>query len=270
MTSGTISNASESSPPCKAEEAKVESSSPIYNKLLVLSYITVCALWGLAQVVFIPYVVNLLVLVTATLYIGCHHSLVLREEQFFARHVKNGNSLPEGYDFVEGGGETMSKEDAKWFPVLGSCSLFSLYLAFKYLDADMVNLVISIYFVGIGCAAVTLTFAPLVRRIYPASYQRAICFKKEIKIPHKLEPEWIFGESPWDFSIDIDINWNAVLTFLASLVFSYYYFTTKHWALNNVLGLCFCVQGIERFSLGTYKIGAILLIGLFFYDIFWV
>jgi minor histocompatibility antigen H13 len=40
--------------------------------------------------------------------------------------------------------------------------------------------------------------------------------------------------------------------------------------MNNVLGICFCIQGIERFSLGTYKIGAILLVGLFFYDIFWV
>jgi minor histocompatibility antigen H13 len=40
--------------------------------------------------------------------------------------------------------------------------------------------------------------------------------------------------------------------------------------MNNVLGICFCLKGIERFSLGTYKIGAILLVGLFFYDIFWV
>lgn len=42
------------------------------------------------------------------------------------------------------------------------------------------------------------------------------------------------------------------------------------WFLNNILGISFCLQGIERFSLGTYKIGAILLVGLFFYDIFWV
>jgi minor histocompatibility antigen H13 len=40
--------------------------------------------------------------------------------------------------------------------------------------------------------------------------------------------------------------------------------------MNNVLGIAFCLQGIERFSLGTYKAGAILLTGLFFYDIFWV
>merc|ERR1712008_34384 len=39
---------------------------------------------------------------------------------------------------------------------------------------------------------------------------------------------------------------------------------------NNILGICFCIKGVEKYSLGTYKIGAILLIGLFFYDIFWV
>jgi minor histocompatibility antigen H13 len=241
------------------------SSSPM-NKLLVLAYIIVGGLWGLAQVVEIPYVVNLMVLVTSILYIGCHHSLVLREEQ----HIARGSEIPEGYEIAEGGGETMTKEDAKWFPIMGSCSLFSLYLAFKYLNADMVNLVISFYFVSIGCIAVTLTFSPLVRRIIPGSSKQAICFKKEIKIAHSLAPAWIFGESPLDLSIDLEANWNVLVTFLISLVFSYYYFKTKHWALNNVLGICFCVQGIERFSLGTYKIGAILLVGLFFYDIFWV
>ena len=34
--------------------------------------------------------------------------------------------------------------------------------------------------------------------------------------------------------------------------------------------ISFCIQTIERVSLGSYKIGAILLTGLFFYDIFWV
>lgn len=29
-------------------------------------------------------------------------------------------------------------------------------------------------------------------------------------------------------------------------------------------------KGLERISLGSYKVGAILLTGLFFYDIFWV
>jgi len=40
--------------------------------------------------------------------------------------------------------------------------------------------------------------------------------------------------------------------------------------MENVLSISFCVQAIERMSIGSYKVGAVLLIGLFFYDIFWV
>ena len=160
----------------------------------------------------------------------------------------------------------MRKEDAMQFPILGSASLFSLYLAFKFLDRDVVNLIISIYFVGVGCLALTVTFAPAIQRILPSSIGKAMV-KKEIKIPHPF-PSFLVGESPWDLSMEV--NGSEALAFLAAVVFSYYYFMTKHWALNNVLGICFCLQGMERFSLGTYKIGAILLVGLFFYDIFWV
>jgi len=49
-----------------------------------------------------------------------------------------------------------------------------------------------------------------------------------------------------------------------------FWFKTKHWVLNNGFGIAFCIQGLERISLGKYKVGAILLTGLFFYDIFWV
>jgi len=57
---------------------------------------------------------------------------------------------------------------------------------------------------------------------------------------------------------------------LLSCIFAYYYFQTKHYMLNNILGISFCIQSIERISIGSYKVGAILLVGLFFYDIFWV
>jgi hypothetical protein len=33
--------------------------------------------------------------------------------------------------------------------------------------------------------------------------------------------------------------------------------------------LSLCLQGLEKVSIGSYKIGAGLLTGLFFYDIFW-
>merc|ERR1719408_1202419 len=63
---------------------------------------------------------------------------------------------------------------------------------------------------------------------------------------------------------------SEIVALIPAIIFSYFYFKTKHFMMNNVLGISFCVQTIERVSLGSYKIGAILLTGLFFYDIFWV
>ena len=44
----------------------------------------------------------------------------------------------------------------------------------------------------------------------------------------------------------------------------------KVYVANNILGLAFSLQGLEHMSLGSTQIGALLLCGLFFYDIFWV
>ena len=63
------------------------------NPFLVLSSALIVGLWAGAQVVTIPYVVNLLVLVTAILYVACHSSLILREEQALSR-----GELPPGDD----------------------------------------------------------------------------------------------------------------------------------------------------------------------------
>ena len=245
------------------------------NPLLLLSYGAIAALWIGAQLIEIPYVINLMLLVTSILYAACHLSLTLREEQALARGEKppcddegeeeteeetEDNDEEEGPQY-----ETLKKEDAMWFPILGSCSLFGLYLAFKYFDKDTVNLIISVYFCLVGLAALTATFAPVLEKMGPKFFSWE--YKKPIRINHKL-PEAIGGKSPW--KLDVDCRLSDILAFFGSAAFVVTYFQSKHWTMNNVMGICFCLQGIERFSLGTYKIGAILLVGLFFYDIFWV
>ena len=55
------------------------------NPLLVLSMACIVGLWVGCQIVTIPYYVNLLILVTSILYVACHSSLILREEQALAR-----------------------------------------------------------------------------------------------------------------------------------------------------------------------------------------
>jgi len=210
-----------------------------------------------------------MVLVTSILYAACHGSLALREEQALARGEKPPSDDEDKDSDKEEEGvsqyETMKASDAAQFPLVGSASLFGLYLAFKYFDKDTVNLIISVYFCVVGCAALTSTFSSVLQGCGPKLLGKT--FSKHVKVNHPL-PERIGGPSPWD--LGVDGNFADVLGFLGSVAFCVSYFQRKHWTMNNVLGISFCLQGIERFSLGTYKIGAILLVGLFFYDIFWV
>jgi hypothetical protein len=46
--------------------------------------------------------------------------------------------------------EKMSSQDAYMFPVIGSCTLFGLYLIFKYFEPQYVNMLLSAYFAVFG------------------------------------------------------------------------------------------------------------------------
>ena len=70
--------------------------------------------------------------------------------------------------------------------------------------------------------------------------------------------------------IDLSATLPECLGGVLSLAFCCWYYAKKHWLANNVLGICFSIEGIEHLSLGSMQTGAILLSGLFFYDIFWV
>nr|CAD7395307.1 unnamed protein product [Timema cristinae] len=49
-----------------------------------------------------------------------------------------------------------------------------------------------------------------------------------------------------------------------------WYIIKKHWIANNLFGLAFAINGVELLNLNNVVTGCILLIGLFFYDVFWV
>ncbi|CAB9525981.1 Minor histocompatibility antigen H13 [Seminavis robusta] len=234
------------------------------NVVLWLSYLTIVGLWGASQVVLIPYVANCISLVAAILYVACHWSLALREVPPEGNDdgTNDGGSTPPAV-------ETLSASDAYQFPLVGSCSLFGLYCAFKYLDKDLVNLLIGGYFCLAGCLALTATGAPALLTLAggnKAFLEKSYGFKKSYQHPAFLNI--VLGKEPLE--LDIEFQTVDAIAIIPSMVLCYFYFMSKHWTLNNILGICFCLQGIQRFSLGTYKIGAILLVGLFFYDIFWV
>lgn len=236
------------------------------NPLLYLSSASIFGLWVASPYILIPYVVHLLLLVTSILYTACHCSLILRQEQALCRGEVDPTKPKEEQDVPPPVSETLKAEDAMQFPLVGSMSLFGLYCAFKFFDKDTVNMILTAYFTLMGCAALTSTISGCLSAVIGGPLT-SFKVKKEIKIPHFL-PSFIAGDSPWDLSIDLTLA--DIVSFLGSIGVCVLYVQKKHWVINNVFGICFCLKGIERFSLGTYKVGAILLIGLFFYDIFWV
>lgn len=52
------------------------------------------------------------------------------------------------------------------FPVFASCALFGLYLVFKYLNKDYINVLVSLYFLFIGTFALEAAIHPWVHPLF--------------------------------------------------------------------------------------------------------
>ena len=182
---------------------------------------------------FVTYPFNVNVIVTASLavFTGC------------VRSVKDAPPT-----------EAMTKKDAMKFPLVGSVMLFGLFLAFKFLPKDMVNLVLTLYFILLGTFGLVATTATLFDGLLDPS-THPLRKEKSVKVPFLDEIEYS--------TFDLMLTPPAML-------FCYWYWQQKHWLANNVLGLAFSLQGVEHLSLGTVQNGVILLCGLFVYDVFWV
>jgi minor histocompatibility antigen H13 len=157
--------------------------------------------------------------------------------------------------------ESMSGKDALKFPLIGSCVLFGLFLLFKFIPARIVNALLSLYLGSIAVFVLTACITPYVQDVFPETIR-----KKEFKAPPFQIPCVLDATKENQLTATIP----QIFVGLVSLGFCGWYYFTKFWFSNNILGLAFCLEGIEHFSLGSVQTGTILLVGLFFYDIFWV
>mmetsp|Transcript_1242 Transcript_1242/g.3698 ORF Transcript_1242/g.3698 Transcript_1242/m.3698 type:complete len:215 (-) Transcript_1242:6-650(-) len=185
--------------------------------------------WTLAPLV-VPVNTNVNVIFTAvlTVFIGCRRS------------VKPTPPV-----------DSMSQQDAMRFPLIGSAVLFSLFLVFKFLPKDLVNMVLSGYFVILGSAALTATVAPLLEPHLPHAQRKRTLRLLNLRLPFMKEP------------LVVDATPAEIAAGAGSIAFCGWYVAKKHWVANNLLGLAFSVQGIEHLSIGAISTGVILLAGLF-------
>jgi minor histocompatibility antigen H13 len=150
-------------------------------------------------------------------------------------------------------------QDAIKFPLVGSALLLSLFLAYKFLPADLLNMVVSAYFVAIGTLGMVATVDPIVAPFLPAHFSQD---EKKVRIPPM---PFVLPEG-----VEFGFTLLEALLCIPAAAFCTWYWQTKHWLANNGLGIAFSLQGIEHLSLGTVQNGVILLSLLFVYDIFWV
>lgn len=166
--------------------------------------------------------------------------------------------------------DSLSAKDAYMFPVVGSCVLFGLYLLFKFVAKEWINFLMSFYFSMLGIGAVMTALTPLVRRVLLPRGGGSGEQQEKPLIDVKLGrlPSWLH----WlhEDALDITLTLSQLVALVLGASVGLLYLTTKHWIANNVLGESFSVVSIELISLGSFKVGCILLVGLFFYDIFWV
>lgn len=146
--------------------------------------------------------------------------------------------------------EIRQHNEIKWwhglvFLVLGSCVLILIFYLVKYIAS--IFTVIAIFQCMASCFA-TIAFYN----------KRLIQNEKFYFLKHTLHRK-IY-----------DIKLYKIISFIISLVIIYYWYTTRHWILNNFLAYCLCFLILSIFAIKDFKVSAIILICLFVYDVFWV
>ena len=86
------------------------------------------------------------------------------------------------------------------FPLIGSAVLLGLFLLFKFLPKELVNSVLTGYFVLLGTFATTVTILPFVEPLFSVASQKRELFARKITIPFILKVSVHFEilcSSPW-------------------------------------------------------------------------
>ncbi|KAJ8514467.1 hypothetical protein ONZ45_g8024 [Pleurotus djamor] len=161
--------------------------------------------------------------------------------------------------------ERMSSGDAWMFPVIGSATLFGLYLVVKYLGPEWINWLLGWYFSIAGVASVWKV------RVTSTSFLRTVLGEERWKGFDQWTISIKKGGEAW-FNLSLRTPALALMPFatIPSILYTLTADTKKSALLTNILSLSFCHTTLALLKLDSFGTGCILLSGLFFYDIWWV
>ena len=230
----------------KSEEDVVGFFSPLTKEsaradVLLAVFMTAHAL---IPTTILPPPVSVVLYATLVVVSGCLRSLKPRDDD-------GGQRVPH---------EVITQKEAMQYPLIGSAVLLSLFLALKFVPKEFINALLTAYFCLLGALAVAACIGPVL-----GLARKKLVPNRELSVTIPKLPLVLPEGERLSFSVE-----DLACLVLALPVVAWYVLGGRYWLANNVLGVAFSVQAVQHVSIGSFKIGSILLVGLFFYDIFWV
>ncbi|CDW88328.1 signal peptide peptidase family protein [Stylonychia lemnae] len=190
----------------------------------------------------IPIHLSICVYSLAIIIIGSYRSLREMIGQMKKVHINGQKS--EGI-------ETLSNKDALQFPLFAGATLLFLYLLIKFFGKESVN-----YFVLAYIALGSTTGIKALIQSFTGTMFDKIDEGKIINIKNSY--------------IELEVSLLDLICFALSIVSVIIYSVSKSWVYNNAIAILFCIHALQLIFLGNFKTGGLLLVLLFFYDIFFV
>lgn len=157
--------------------------------------------------------------------------------------------------------ERVSQKSALAAPIGASISIGLLYLLIKVgLDPSQLYAVAVTLF---GALAISDISVPLLRNVLPESFAEAkVPLSPSLKQVFKLDEET--EDLPLDGLVTLGLGIVCTLAYWAPVAMQ------QKFLVSNFIAWALAMTSLGAISLGTFQTAAILLAGLFCYDIFWV
>eukprot|EP00735_Rhodelphis_limneticus_P002064 TRINITY_DN12805_c0_g1::TRINITY_DN12805_c0_g1_i1::g.28666::m.28666 TRINITY_DN12805_c0_g1::TRINITY_DN12805_c0_g1_i1::g.28666 ORF type:complete len:397 (-),score=75.15,sp/Q8TCT9/HM13_HUMAN/35.44/6e-65,Peptidase_A22B/PF04258.8/1.7e-73,DUF423/PF04241.10/0.0055,DUF423/PF04241.10/3.3e+03,DUF1119/PF06550.6/8.9e+02,DUF1119/PF06550.6/0.017 TRINITY_DN12805_c0_g1_i1:235-1425(-) len=187
-----------------------------------------------------PIWMNMIITATTIVWLGAY------------KQAAHSHSPSEERSFI-------NEKEAYRFPFMASFALFGLFVVLKFLPKEYILMFVSLYAVFAGVVAFSgiLTFF-----LQPVVHPSLSSNPRTWNLAPSFLRSWI--------SLEIQWTWLDVLCLIPSLSVGVVYWYSRHYVTNNIIAAALCLTAIQMISIGSYKVGCILLCGLFVYDIFWV
>ncbi|BGO91431.1 hypothetical protein NBRC10512_003091 [Rhodotorula toruloides] len=196
------------------------------------------------------------------IWAGAHASLVMpkaEKRKLRTLEAKDGKEAADVEEEDEDEDvERLTREDAYWFPILGSCVLLGLFLLFKYVDKALLNKILGWYLAAMAVAGLARSGVKLARRVLGERRSRRLD-KWRLKLTKNSKEHSTFA-----------FNSLHLYCIPLAIALSASQMCTGNWILSNLVALSFAFNAISLLYLDSFATGSILLAGLFVYDIWWV